>query len=128
LAAAQAVLDQLQGPAILGYDPAQVTKGDVVTVETGSDLSVKAVAAPPTTTTTAKAKSTTTTTAKAKSTTATSSTSTTTTVYDPPGVQANSDFSAPSPVNQALKPYDPRACNAAGTGPVTPAVSKAEKK
>ena len=128
LAAAQAVLDQLQGPAILGYDPAQVTKGDVVTVETGSDLSVKAVAAPPTTTTTAKAKSTTTTTAKAKSTTATSSTSTTTTVYDPPGVQANSDFSAPSPVNQALKPYDPRACNAAGTGPVTPAVSKPEKK
>jgi hypothetical protein len=32
-------------------------------------------------------------------------------------VSTNTDFSAPNPTNPALEPYDPRACNAAGTGP-----------
>jgi LCP family protein required for cell wall assembly len=120
-AAAEAVQAQLQGPTILGYDPSMVTKGDVVTVQTGTDLSIKAVVTAPTTTTTSKAKSTATT-SKAKSTsttTSTTSTTTTTTVYDPPGVSTDSDFSVPSAVNQALEPYDPRACNAAGTGPAS---------
>lgn len=123
LADAQAVLDQLQGPAILGYDPAMVTKGVSVTVETGTDLSVRATVRPTTTTT---LKSSTTTTSKKKSNkkstttssvTPTTTSTTTTTIYDPPGVSANTDFSAPNPTSQALEPYDPRACNAAGTGP-----------
>lgn len=121
LADAQAVLTQLQGPAVLGYDPAEVTRGDVVTVQTGTDLSVTAKTVASSTLTTLKSKSTTTTTPKKKSTTTTTSTAasstTTTTIYDPPGVGANSDFSAPSSTNQALEPWDPRACNAAGTGP-----------
>lgn len=122
LADAQAVLDQLQGPAILGYDPAMVTKGASVTVETGTDLSVMATVVPTTTTTTLKSSSTTTTSTKKSTTTTTSATptstsTTTTTIYDPPGVSTNTDFSAPNPTSQALEPYDPRACNTAGTGP-----------
>jgi hypothetical protein len=122
LADAQAVLDQLQGPAILGYDPAMVTTGAAVTVETGTDLSVKTAVVPATTTTTLKSSSTTTTSAKKSTTTTTvltptTTSTTTTTIYDPPGVSTNTDFSAPNPTNQALEPYDPRACNAAGTGP-----------
>jgi LCP family protein required for cell wall assembly len=94
LAAAQEVLDQLRGPAILGYDPSEVTPGALVTVQTGDNLSV-VVAAPKTTgPTTKKATSTTTTT-----------------------IGATSEFSAPTPTNQALEPYDPRACNAAHDGP-----------
>jgi hypothetical protein len=120
LAAAQAVQAQLRGPVILGYDPSQVTKGDVVTVETGTDLSVKPPVAVASTVTTVKSKSTTTTTEKKtttkKTTTTTSVSTTTTTIYDPPGVSANGDFSAPNPTNPALEPWDPRACNAAGTG------------
>jgi LCP family protein required for cell wall assembly len=121
LADAQAVLGQLQGPAILGYDPAMVTKGAAVSVETGTDLSVKTTVVPATTTTTAKPSSTTTTSAKNSTTTTsgvtTTSSTTITTIYDPPGVSANTDFSAPNPTSQALEPYDPRACNAADTGP-----------
>jgi LCP family protein required for cell wall assembly len=122
LADAQSVLDQLQGPAILGYDPAMVTKGAAVTVETGTDLSVTTTVVPATTTTTLKSSSTTTTSTKKATSTTTSTTSTTTsttttTIYDPPGVSTNTDFSAPNPTNPALEPYDPRACNAAGTGP-----------
>ena len=120
LAAAQAVQAQLRGPVILGYDPSQVTKGDVVTVETGTDLSVRPPVAVASTVTTVKSKSTTTTnekkSAKKKSTTTTSASGTTTTIYGPPGVGANSDFSAPNPTNPAMEPWDPRACNAAGTG------------
>jgi LCP family protein required for cell wall assembly len=104
LAAAQAVLAQLQGPAILGYNPAEVTPGASVTVQTGTGLTMKAASRTSTTSTSKHKKS---------------STSTSTTVYDPPGVKSNNSFSAPSLVNQALEPYDPRACNAAGTGPAT---------
>ncbi|MGA2294525.1 MAG: LCP family protein [Acidimicrobiales bacterium] len=104
LAAAESVLAQLQGPAILGYDPAKVAPGAVVTVQTGTDLTVKPRVPVTTTTTT-------------KKTSATTSSTTTTTIYDPPGVSTNNAFSAPSSTNQALAPYDPRPCNAAGTGP-----------
>ena len=106
LAAAQAVLAMLQGPAILGYNPSMVTPGSTVTIQTGTDLTVRTASA--SASTTAKA-------GKHKKPTGV----TTTTVFDPPGVKTNSSFSAPSLVNQALEPYDPRACNAAGTGPVT---------
>ncbi len=103
LAAAQAVLAQLQGPAILGYNPKSVTLGAIVTVQTGTGLTVK----PTPTTKTTKPHS------KSSSTTSV----TTTTAYVPPGLKGNGDFTAPSAVSQALAPYDPRSCNAAGTGP-----------
>jgi LCP family protein required for cell wall assembly len=107
LADAQTVLAQLQGPAILGYNPKEVTPGAIVTVQTGTGLTVASTA----TTKTTKPSSATTA-AKAGATTAT-------TVYVPPGIKGNSDFNAPSATDPALKPYDPRSCNAAGTGPGT---------
>ncbi len=97
LAAAQKVLSQLSGPAILGYDPSEVTPGAMVTVQTGDGLGVSA----PTKTTTVSTK---------KHTAATTSTTTT---------LSNGVFSAPTPTNQPLEPYDPRACNAAHNGPAT---------
>ena len=104
LAAAETVLNQLEGPAILGYDPSALTSGATVTVEAGTGLSVKPAATSVTTST--------------KRLTTTSATSvTTTTQYDPPGLKGNSAFTAPSSVNPALEPWDPRGCNAAGTGP-----------
>ncbi|MHB1968900.1 MAG: LCP family protein [Acidimicrobiales bacterium] len=108
LAAAQAVLNQLEGPAILGYDPAMVRPGSLVTVQAGTDLTVKPLSPAGRTTTTSRAGHTTTTSATAI------------TVVDPPGVRTNSAFSAPSVINPSLQPWDPRACNAAGTGPATP--------
>lgn len=101
LADAQTVLAQLQGPVILGYDPSQVAPGSLVTIQTGTGLTVKAA---PTVATASSSKH-------------QNSAASAATVYDPPGVKANGLFSAPSLVNQALEPYDPRACNAAGTGP-----------
>jgi hypothetical protein len=89
-----------------------VTPGSLVTIQTGTGLTVKSVARPTTTTTAKKRHSTTTTLV------------TTTTVFDPPGVKSNNSFSAPSLVNQALEPYDPRACNAADTGPVASTTAK----
>jgi LCP family protein required for cell wall assembly len=113
---AQAVLAQLQGPAILGYDPANVTAGSRVTLQTGTNLSVKAKVTSPKTTTT-------------KSTTKTTKPTsvTTTTIYDPPGVKTNPQFSAPSAVSSALEPWDPRACNAANTGPAVAATTTTSK-
>lgn len=104
LAAAQSVLSQLQGPAVIGYDPAEVKSGALVTVVTGTDLSVSTKAVATTTTSTKKAHH--------------STSVTTTTIYDPPGVRTNNAFSAPSPVNPAQEPWDPTPCNAAGTGPL----------
>jgi LCP family protein required for cell wall assembly len=112
LAAAQAVLDTLEGPAVLGYDPAMVRPGSVVTIQAGTDLTVKPVASTTTTTTTHRA-------GKAPTTTTTSAVRGPT-VVDPPGVSSNNNFSAPSTISPTLEPYDPRACNAAGTGPATP--------
>jgi LCP family protein required for cell wall assembly len=118
--AAQTVLAQLQGPAILGYDPKNVTPGALVTVQTGTDLSVKANVVA-----TKKPASKTTTTSG--STTTSVSTTTTTTIYDPPGVRTNNQFSSPSSVSAALAPYDPRACNAANTGPAVAATTTTTK-
>ncbi len=111
LAAAQTVLAQLEGPVILGYNPHEVTPGAEVTVQTGTGISIKPNVAATTTTTLKK-----TTTTDSKTTTTTPSV-TTTTEFDPPGIKGNSNFTAPSPVNPTLEPWDPRACNAAGTGP-----------
>jgi LCP family protein required for cell wall assembly len=107
LAAAQAVLDQIEGPAILGYDPAYVAPGALVTVETGTGISIKPAATTKTTTKTSTSHATTTTLV------------TSTTEFNPPGIKGNGVFTAPSSPNQALEPWDPRACNAAGTGPAT---------
>ncbi|MGC2485009.1 MAG: LCP family protein [Acidimicrobiales bacterium] len=111
LAAAEAVLSQLQGPAVLGYDPSEVTPGATVTIQTGTALSV-----------TPKTSATTTTLGGHRSTTTTTgalSTTTTTGDYTPPGMRNNADFTTPSAVDPSLEPWDPRACNAAGTGPAT---------
>ncbi len=110
LAAAQAVLAALQGPAILGYNPKEVTTGAEVTVQTGTGLSVSAPAAKTTTTSTTPKK-------HSGTTTTIASSVTTTTIYVPPGMRGNGDFTPPSSVNPALEPWDPRACNAAGNGP-----------
>jgi len=113
LAAAQTVLAQLEGPVILGYNPHEVTAGAQVTVQTGTGISIKPNVVASTTTTLKK-----TTTTGSKTTTTSPATSvTTTTEYDPPGIKGNGNFTAPSPVNPTLEPWDPRACNAAGTGP-----------
>jgi LCP family protein required for cell wall assembly len=111
LAAAESVLDQLAGPAILGYDPHAVTPGATVTVQTGTSVTVIPTAS---TTTTTKA-----THASTSKTTTTTGPTTTTTAAEPPGMRGNPDFTAPSAVDQPLQPWDPRACNAAGTGPAT---------
>jgi len=105
------VMTEIQGPVILGYNPAMVTRGDLVTVQTGSDVSVATkdwTAPPPTTTTLAN---TTTSTSVAHVTTTTSPV-TATTVYDPPGIRTDNSFSAPSATVQPLQPWDPRACTA----------------
>jgi LCP family protein required for cell wall assembly len=112
LAAAESVLDQLAGPAILGYDPHAVTPGATVTVQTGTSVTVIPTAS---TTTSTKATHAST----SKTTTTTGPTTTTTTAAEPPGMRGNPDFTAPSAVDQPLQPWDPRACNAAGTGPAT---------
>jgi LCP family protein required for cell wall assembly len=109
LAAAESVLNQLAGPAILGYNPHDVTAGATVTVQTGTSLTVAATTTATTTTTKAAHSS--------KTTTTTTSPGTTTTAPEPPGMRGNADFTAPSAVDQSLQPWDPRACNAAGTGP-----------
>jgi hypothetical protein len=110
LAAAQTVLAQLQGPAIIGYNPKSVAAGATVTVQIGTSLSVKPTVATKTTKKKAPSKT---------SSTSTSKVPTTTTPYVPPGLKGNKDFTAPSAVSQALMPWDPRGCNPAGTGPVS---------
>ncbi|MCU1362946.1 MAG: hypothetical protein JWM55_774 [Acidimicrobiaceae bacterium] len=113
LAAAESVLSQLEGPAVLGYDPSEVTAGSEVTVQTGTGATVKPN--PATTTTTLKKSKTSA--SKTSTTPGVASSITTSTAYDPPGIKGNGDFTAPSSVNPSLEPWDPRACNAAGTGP-----------
>jgi hypothetical protein len=46
-----------------------------------------------------------------------SSSTTTTTILDPTGIKTNPNLGTPSATNPTLQPWDPRACNAAGTGP-----------
>jgi LCP family protein required for cell wall assembly len=98
LADAQQVLEHLQGPAILGYDPAMVTPGTMVTLQTGTGVTVNKPAAAPASS------------HKKKSAKKGGQTTTTTTIYDPSGVSTNNAFSAPSNDNMPLAPYDPRAC------------------
>ncbi len=113
LAAAEAVLSQLQGPAVLGYDPSEVTPGATVTIQTGTASSVTPNNVCHHHDTLGKVTASTTTTTGALSTT------TTTGDYTPPGMRNNADFTTPSAVDPTLEPWDPRACNAAGTGPAT---------
>jgi hypothetical protein len=110
-AAAQSVLAQLQGPAVLGYNPKMVSAGATVTVQTGTGVTVSARSTTATTTTTKHKKG------SSKKTTTTTPSVTTTTVYTPPGMKNSADFTAPSATNMPIQPWDPRACNAAGTGP-----------
>jgi len=119
LEAAQSVMGQLEGPAIMGYNPAMVTAGSLVTVQTGTGLSLTPiVAARVTTTTKATVSSSTRAAPLVELAAATSaSTATTTTIPDPSGIKSNPNFGVPSPTNPSLEPWDPRACNAAGTGP-----------
>lgn len=126
LEAAQSVMSQIEGPAIMGYNPSEVTPGALVTVQTGIGLTLKPNVAP-TTSTTVKATTSAFTSSPSGSYSsplaspivelAASSSSTTTTVPDPSGIASNSNLGTPSATNPALKPWDPRACNAAGTGP-----------
>lgn len=125
LEAAQSVMSQIEGPAIMGYNPSEVTPGALVTVQTGTGLTLKLAVS--TTTSTVK-----TSTAAFTSTTgsgtmasflvelaASSTSTTTTTIPDPSGIKSNPNLGTPSPTNPALEPWDPRACNVAGTGPAT---------
>ncbi len=89
-AAAEEVASSMSGAVIIAYDPSRVTNGAEVTVVTGTDFSVNA---------TAGAAGTTTTTA--------------------PSQTSSSAISAPSPSNQPLQPWDPRAC-APGATPTAP--------
>ena len=110
LAAALRVMTVLQGPVTLGYDPSMVTPHDMVTIQTGSDLTIATrnwTAPPPTTTTSS---TTTSTTIRGGTTTTTAVTATT--VYDPPKVSSDNTLSAPSLTGQPLQPWDPRQCSA----------------
>jgi len=107
LAAAQAVLHTIEGPAVMALG--RTTAGALVTVLTGSDVSVLA---PPRTTTA------TTTTLKRKHhgtpTTTTTRPVTQITVVDPAAVKHDTELSAPTDVTQALQPWDPRSCTPSG--------------
>lgn len=117
LEAALRVMTDLEGPVTLGYDPALVLPGSMVTVQTGNDVSVatKDWTAPPTTTTTIAG--TTSSTLASSSTTTTHPT--TVTVPDPPGVNTDPTLSKPSSVASPLMPWDPRACT-----PTQPIINK----
>ncbi len=101
-AQAEAVLRQIQGPAVLGYNPSEVTPGATVTVQTGTDISLVPLAPKPVTTTTVKG---------------TPTTVTPTTVYDPPSVSGDNGLGKPTQLAQPLQPWDPRSCNASLNGP-----------
>jgi len=94
LGAAQAVLRNIAGPAVMALGP--TTGGAQVTVLTGSDVSV-IPAKPKTTTTTVTVK-------KGKTTKTTVKPVTTTTSLNDPSL------SAPTAVTQTLQPWDPRSC------------------
>lgn len=103
------VLTDLQGPVTLGYNPARVSPGATVTIQTGSDLSVATrdwTALPPKKKPHHHSGGTT------SSTVTTTTAVTATTVYDPSGLNTDPNFSHPSDVAQPLAPWDPRACTA----------------
>jgi LCP family protein required for cell wall assembly len=152
LEAAQSVMGQLDGPVIMGYNPSMVTPGDLVTVQTGTGVTLAptptatssirqssssavpvtlasstrsvgastGISATPAVSTSSVGSSPTSSAALASlvvELAAASSSVTTTTNPDPSGIASNPNFGAPSATNPALEPWDPRACNAAGTGP-----------
>ncbi|MEO9181620.1 MAG: LCP family protein, partial [Acidimicrobiales bacterium] len=106
LGAAQAVMHTIEGPAVMALGPTH--GGAVVTVLTGSDVSVLA---PPSKTTTTKPTSHATTTTVA---TTTTRPPTQIAVADPTAVRHDTALSAPTLVTQALQPWDPRSCGANG--------------
>jgi LCP family protein required for cell wall assembly len=111
LAAAQAVLHTIEGPAVMALGP--TTGGALVTVLTGSDISVLAprpLVTPTTTTTNVKHKK-----RKTAATTTTTNPNAPLTVVDPPAVKTDTSLSAPTDVIQALQPWDPRSCGPGGT-------------
>jgi len=107
LADAQAVMHTIEGPAVMALG--RTTAGAMVTVLTGSDVSV--IAPPPKTPAT-------TTTVKGKrhhpATTTTTRPVTQITVVDHSAVKHDTSLSAPTDVTQALQPWDPRSCTASG--------------
>ncbi len=115
LAAAQAVVHTLTGPAVMALG--HVVAGTQVTVVMGSDAAVVPVTAhaATTTTTTKGHHATTTTTRGHHATTTTTTPSTQITVADPSAVKHDVALSAPTPVTQALAPWDPRSCGPNGT-------------
>ena len=127
LEAAQSIMSQIEGPAIMGYNPSEVTPGALVTVQTGTGLTLKPAVS--TTTSTVKTSTTAFTSTRGSGTSAsflvelaassTSTSTTTTTIPDPSGIKSNPNLGTPNPTNPALQPWDPRACNATGTGPAT---------
>ena len=126
LEAAQSVMSQIEGPAIMGYDPAEVTPGALVTVQTGIGLTLKpaASATPSTKTSTSSFTPASGSGALASfivqlAASSASTSTTSTTIPDPSGIKSNPNLGTPSATNPTLQPWDPRACNAAGTGPAT---------
>ena len=107
LAAAQAVLHTIEGPAVMALG--RTTAGAEVTVLTGSDVSVIGPALARTTTTTLKRKH------HGAATTTTTRPVTQITVLDPSAVKRDTELSAPTDVTQALQPWDPRSCGPNGT-------------
>ncbi|HUY42335.1 MAG TPA: hypothetical protein VMU98_01080, partial [Acidimicrobiales bacterium] len=77
--------------------------GSLVTVVTGTGLTFAPAQSSTSSTTTSVKK--------------TTPTLTTTTLYDPAGIKSNPLFTAPTATNSAPAPWDPRACNATGSGP-----------
>jgi hypothetical protein len=94
--AAQAVARTLTGPVILSRNPAKVATGAQVTVVTGTNLAVTALATP---SVPASSPASTATTAPTSSSGSSSATGT---------------FSAPTPAAEALAPWDPRSCTPSG--------------
>ena len=122
LEAAQSVMSRIEGPAIMGYNPAEVTPGALVTVQTGTGLTLKPTVTATTTTRTTGASPSATTSSATLASFTTRLTSNTppvssTTIPDPSGIKSNPNLGTPSATNPTLQPWDPRACNAAGTGP-----------
>jgi LCP family protein required for cell wall assembly len=94
LAAAQKVARSMTGSVILGYAPSQVADGAEVTVVTGTNFAVNAPASSSTSSTSATTAPNVTTTTSANST--------------------SGAFSSPTSSDEALAPWDPRACTASG--------------
>lgn len=103
-AAAEAVVRSMAGAVIMGYNPARVANGSVVTVVTGTQFSVKA---PPASSTSSSGAS------------ASSGTVSNTGTASSAGSSAANTFAPPTSSTQTLQPWDPRSC-APGATPTQP--------